>query len=67
MMSDTGICERRARRSSVSMTSMACVRLKQPVNPSRRLFSRTSLNSCALRMAMASSAADIATIRCRPP
>ena len=31
MMSDTGICDRRARRSSTSMTSSACVRLKQPV------------------------------------
>ena len=65
MMSDTGNCERRARRSSVSITSIAWVRLKQPVRPSRRLFSRNSWNSCALRSEIASSAAAIASMRCR--
>ncbi len=66
MMSDTGLCDRRARRSSTSMTSSACVRLKQPVRPSRRLVSRSSRNSCALRSEMPSRVAAAASVRRRP-
>ena len=65
MISDTGVCDRRARRSSVSRTSSAWVRLKQPVRPSRRLFSRSSWKNCALRIEIASSAPAIASTRCR--
>src|ERR1051325_2467289 len=49
--------ERRARRSSESMTSVEWRRLKQPVSASRTLFSCASLNSSAFFTDAPSSAA----------
>ena len=43
----TGVWLRRARRSSASIMSSECVRVKQPVNASLTLLSLTSRNSCA--------------------
>ncbi len=65
MISDTGIWLRRARRSSASITSSACPRVKQPVSASRTLFSFTSRNSCAFLIDTASSVAAASMIRRR--
>src|SRR5258705_3750331 len=58
-------CERRARRSSESITSIECRLLKQPVSASRTLFSCASLKSSAFFTdAPSSAAAAASTLRC---